>query len=79
MSCRCGWDVEYAQVCTATPGVLHPAGGYLTLCPPEQPCTDAVMHRSDGTGWHTRRGTTVAEWYARRRPTLQQLTLEVTA
>ena len=76
-TCICGWDVEFAQVCTATPGVLHPAGGdVVALCPPERGCTDAVMHRAEGTGWHTRRGSTVAAWYAQRQPTYQQLTLE---
>lgn len=59
----CGWDVEYAQVCTATPGVLHPSGNLIALCPPERDCIDAVMHRAHDTGWHTSRGTAVAAWY----------------
>ena len=72
----CGWDVEYAQVCTATPGVLHPSGNLIDLCPPERDCTDAVMHRAEGTGWHTGRGTTVAQWYAQHPIQFEQLTLE---
>lgn len=76
MTDNCGWDVEYAQVCTATPGVLHPGGNLITLCPPERGCIDAVMHRAHGTGWHTAAGTTVSAWYAQRRSTFEQLTLE---
>lgn len=78
--CTCGWDVDYAQVCTATPGELHPSAGYLTLCPPENDCTDAVMHRAQGTGWHTRAGTTVSGWYGRHLADAVQLDLfEATA
>jgi hypothetical protein len=57
------WAAELAQLCTATPGVLHYSGDHITLCPPERPCTDAVVHRTELTGWHTAGGQTVDGWY----------------
>jgi len=73
VSC-CGWDVEYAQLCTASPGVLLPTDGLIVLCPPERGCTDAIAHRADDGQWHTAHGNRIGEWHEQRAP--QQLTLD---
>ena len=69
------WEADRAQLCTATAGVLHPCNGYLTLCPPENGCTDAIAHRCQDTGWHTASGATIGDWYRRHASRAQQLDL----
>lgn len=64
--------VEFAQVCTATPGQLHPSGDSPSICPSSSNCDDAVMHRSAGGEWHTCQGVTPSAWHAAR---LKQLDL----
>lgn len=58
--------VTYGQVCTDTPGIVHDTGAVVTLCSPGRRCDDAVVHRAEGTGWHTSAGVSADDWYAAR-------------
>lgn len=58
--------VTYGQVCTDTPGIVHESGAVITLCAPERTCDDAVVHRAEGTDWHTCKGESANDWYAAR-------------
>lgn len=58
--------IEYGQVCTATPGIVHGPSVVPTMCSVNATCDDAVLHRQDRGEWHTCAGLNAADWYAER-------------